>query len=211
MSLHAYSDADFAGDSEDRKSTGGYVVFLGEGAVSWSSKKQSMVALSSTESEYIALSEAAREILWVRWFLDSINIAFDKPTTIFEDNQSTIAYARNQRAVGRMKHIQVKFHFVCDLIENGKINLVYCHTKFMTADILTKPLSPTTHAAHSERLGICPARLEGEYWRSRALRGSVEGGTDSAGGDRVGNRENGVERAGMQGFGEEEAGQKGDG
>jgi hypothetical protein len=176
MRLCAYSDADYAGDTEDRKSTGGYAVFLGEGAVSWSSKKQTLVALSSTESEYVALSEAAREVLWVRRFLeDSMELVFDEPTVIFEDNQSAIAFAQNQRIVGRTKHIHVKYHFVRDLIENYTIKLVYRNTKLMTADILTKTLPPASHAHHSERLGIYPPRLVGESWRDRALRVRARG------------------------------------
>jgi hypothetical protein len=150
-------------------------VFLGEGVVSWSSKKQSLVALSSTESEYVALSEASHEVLWVRLFLEnSLGIVFSEPTAIFEDNQSAIAFAQNQCIVSRMKHIQIKYHFVRDLIENGTIELVYRYTKQMTVDVLTKPLSPSTHAYHTERLGLCPARAEGEYWNGRPLQGHAE-------------------------------------
>jgi hypothetical protein len=209
MCLHAYSDADFVGDTEDRKSIGGYVVFLGEGAVSWSAKKQTMVTLSSTESEYIALSEAAREVLWVRWFLeDTLNITYNEPTVIFEDNQSTIAFANNQRTAGRMKHIQVKYHFVRDLIENRTIEIMYRHTKQMTADIMTKPLSPPTHAEHAERLGLVPSRLEGEYWTNRASRGragadgdvGLTGADGDVGeGDEEVARRSGENRAGTKG------------
>jgi hypothetical protein len=198
MSLHAYSDADFAGDSEDRKSTGGYIIFLGDGAVSWSSKKQSLVALSSTESEYITLSDTGCEVLWVRRFLeDSLGVIFDRPTTIFEDNQSAIAFASNRRTGGRMKHVEVKFHFIRDLIEGGIINIVYRNTKQMTADVLTKPLPPTTHAFHCERLGLRPARLEGEYWSSRPLQGR-NGGVGKAEGGR-GDEARGYEAKGIAG------------
>jgi hypothetical protein len=151
LCLHTYSDADFAGDTEDRKSMGGYVVFLGEGAISWSSKKQSLVALSSTESEYIVLSDAACEVLWVRRFLEeTVQFYYNELTVIFEDNQSAITLAQSQRSVSHTKHVQVKYHFVRDLIQNGTIQLIYRNTKQMTADILTKPLPPSTHADHSE-------------------------------------------------------------
>jgi hypothetical protein len=177
--LHAYSDADFAGDSEDRKSVGGYVVLLGDGAMSWSSKKQPTVALSSTEAEYVALSAAACEVLWICRFLEeSVGFAFTEPTAIFEDNQSAIAFAQNRRIISRMKHINVKYHFVRDLIENNTIELIYRDTKLMTADILTKPLTPSAHAPHAERLGLRPSRIEGEYWRKRSLE-------EQAGGEEV--------------------------
>jgi hypothetical protein len=162
LCLHAYSDADFTGDNEDRKSTGGYTVFLGIGAISWSSRKQTTVALSSTESEYIALSEAAREVMWIGHFLQELNIIYEEPTVIFEDNQGTIAFASNQRALRRMKHIEVKYHFVRHLIENGTIQLQYCSTNEMIADIFTKPLSPSTHLYHTQRLGITSSKLEEE-------------------------------------------------
>jgi hypothetical protein len=163
LCLHAYSDADFAGDTEDRKSTGGYAIFLGLGAVSWSSKKQTTVALSSTESEYIALSEAAKEIMWMREFLSGMNIEYEEPTVILEDNQGAIAFASNQRALRRMKHIEVKHHFIQHLIENGTIQLIYRNTKEMVVDIMTKILSPANHSYHSQRLGIVDtSRLEEE-------------------------------------------------
>ena len=163
MCLHAYSDADFAGDPDDRCSTGGYAIFLGAGAVSWSSKKQSIVALSSTESEYVALSEAAREVQWTRHFLEELDIMSDEPTTIFEDNQGTIAFASSQKALRRMKHIDVKYHFVKKLIEERTIRLEYRRTTEMIVDIFTKSLSPTVHAYHVECLGLIPPTLEEEY------------------------------------------------
>jgi hypothetical protein len=162
LCLHAYSDADFAADTDDRRSTGGYAVFLGSGAISWSSKKQTVVALSSTESEYIALSEVSREVLWTRHFLEEIDIVYDEPTTIFEDNQGTIAFATNQKSLRRMKHIDVKFHFIRNLIEEGVIRLQYRRTTEMVADIFTKALPPSTHDQHARSLGVYPSSLEEE-------------------------------------------------
>ena len=82
LDLYAYSDADFTGDVHDRKSVGGYAIFLGSGAISWSSKKQTGVALSSTESEYMALSEITRDVLWMRRFLQELGFEVKNATTI---------------------------------------------------------------------------------------------------------------------------------
>ena len=112
LCLHVYSNADFAGDTEDQRSTGGYAVFLGTGTISWSSRKQSIVALSSTESKYIALSEVGHKIMWIQHFLEELGFTSQEPTTIFEDNQGTIALATNETMHRRMKHINIKFHFI---------------------------------------------------------------------------------------------------
>jgi hypothetical protein len=170
LMLNAYCDADFAGDTDDRKSVGGYAVFFGVGAVSWSSRKQPTVALSSTEAEYIALSEAAREVKWVRSFLEELGIKNDLPTTIYEDNQAAIAYATTQRTLRRMKHIDVKYHFTRHLIETGIIKLEYKSTEHMVADIFTKPLPISIHLYLTEELGLHYPRLEesveiSEPWR----------------------------------------------
>jgi Reverse transcriptase (RNA-dependent DNA polymerase) len=161
-SLYAYSDADFAGDTGDRKSTGGHAIFLGNGAISWSSKKQSVVALSSTESEYIQLSETTREILWTRRLLQELGLSLDLPTTLYEDNLGTIDFAENQKALRRMKHIDVKFHFVKSHVDDKTIDIKYKPTAEMTADIFTKFLSPHIYHYHAKSLGLSPSTFEGE-------------------------------------------------
>ena len=93
--LSGYSDADWAGDRDDRRSTSGHVFLLAKGAVSWYSKKQSVVALSTSEAEYVALSQATQELVWVRRLLAGIGQPIEGPTTLYEDNQGTIAIARN--------------------------------------------------------------------------------------------------------------------
>lgn len=160
--LYAYSDADFAGDVEDRKPMGGYAVFLGDGTISWSSKKQSVVALSSTESEYITLSEATRELLWTRRFLHELGLDIKSPMTVYQDNEGTIAFARNQKSIRHMKHIDTKYHFVRFEIEKGSIRLDYKCSADMIADIFTKFLPPSTHARLAVSLGLTTSPLEGE-------------------------------------------------
>lgn len=136
-----FSDADWAGDTNDRKSTSGYVFMLSGGAVSWSSKKQKCVALSTAEAEYIALSSAAQESIWLRQLLTELGKSLEMPTVLFEDNKSSIAMTRNPQFHGRAKHIDIKHHFIREQVSRGKVQLEYCPTAEMTADILTKALS----------------------------------------------------------------------
>lgn len=137
-----YSDSDWAGDKTDRKSTSGYCFKLGKdnGIISWRTNKQSCVALSTAEAEYVALANTAQESVWLRHLLSDLNVSTRKPLTIFEDNQSAICLANNPRDHSRMKHIDIKFHFVRELINNNEINVLYCSTNDMLADIMTKPL-----------------------------------------------------------------------
>ena len=135
-----YSDADWGGDLDDRKSTSGYIFQIAGGPVSWRSRKQSCVALSTSEAEYIALTSAAQEGIWLRQLISEILKKPMKPVTIYEDNQSTICLARNPQFHGRSKHISIKFHFIRDNVKEGVIQMQYCKTENMTADILTKGL-----------------------------------------------------------------------
>ena len=139
--IAGFSDADWAGDVGDRKSTSGYVFLLGGAAVSWKSTKQTTVALSTAEAEYIALSTASQEAIWLQQLMSDLSKKTLQEMIIYEDNQSTICLAKNQSAHGRTKHIDIKYHFIRDLVEAGKIKLIYCATENMVADIFTKGLS----------------------------------------------------------------------
>ena len=107
-----YSDADWGGDCNDFKSTSGYLFQIGGSAVSWRSKKQSCVALSTAEAEYMALSSTAQEALWLRELNKDLKNPPSGPTIIFEDNQSAICMLKNPQFHGRSKHINIKFHFI---------------------------------------------------------------------------------------------------
>ena len=144
VNLVGFSDADWAGDQNDRKSTSGYIFQLSNGAVSWRSKKQSCVALSTAEAEYMALSSAFQEAAWMRQLLSGlIGIQVDSlgPTLIFEDNQSTICMSKNHQFHGRSKHINIKYHYVREQVAAGNIELEYCKSDDMLADIFTKGLN----------------------------------------------------------------------
>ena len=149
-----YSDADWAGDLSDRKSTSGYVFILSGGPVSWSSRKQKCVALSTAEAEYVALSAAVQECMWLRQLESELSGDNDTPTVIFEDNQSTIAMAKNPQFHGRAKHIDIRHHFVREQLAHGTIQLEYCPTTEMTADIFTKGLNGERFKNLREKAGI---------------------------------------------------------
>ena len=138
FSLYGYSDADWAGDISTRKSTSGYSFTLGGAKISWKSKRQSIVALSTTEAEYVALCHAAQEVVWLRRLLASVNLVQAEPTKVHEDNQGTMALSRNPKSHPRTKHIDIKFHYVREVIEKKKMDLFYRPTEYMIADIMTK-------------------------------------------------------------------------
>ena len=138
--LIGYSDADWAGDLDDRKSTSGFIFSLSGGAVSWRSKKQTCVALSTAEAEYIALAAAFQEAVWLRRLLSEMGECCTNPTTVFEDNQSAMCIAKNQHCHGKTKHVDIKYHFVREQTSSGDFELKYCNTDDMKADMFTKSL-----------------------------------------------------------------------
>ena len=148
-----YADASYA-QEPGRKSRSGHVFFMGGAAVSWYCKKQPVVALSSTEAEYYALSEAVKESLWLRQLLAEIYIPLNDPTKIHQDNLSTMAIALNPVQHQRVKHMDVKVHFLRDHLDKQDIKLVYCPTKYMVADIFTKALPQKEHYMFTQLLGL---------------------------------------------------------
>jgi hypothetical protein len=137
--LVAYCDADYAGDIDTRRSTTGYVFIMHGGAISWNSRLQPTVAVSTTEAEYMAASSAVKEALWLRLLLGDLGYAM--PTmTINCDNQGAIKLLKNPIASQRSKHIDIQHHFVRERVARGEIAFQYCDTKKMTADIMTKAL-----------------------------------------------------------------------
>lgn len=138
--LVGYSDADWAGDVEDRRSTSGYIFTIAGGPISWRSQKQQSVALSSTEAEYMALSSATQEAIWLRSLLISLGIEMDEPTILHEDNLPSIGLAKNPQYHGRAKHIGIRYHFTREQVARRTIVLKYCASEDMIADFLTKAL-----------------------------------------------------------------------
>ena len=152
--LRGFADADWAGDVMTRKSTSGYVFQIGTSTISWKSKLQSIVALSSTEAEYVSLSSATHEAVWLRVLLDGMGFKQDNATTIFEDNQGAIALAKNPTHHSRTKHIDIKYHYVREAVSTKEINLEYCPTQDMIADSLTKGLPRPQFEKLRLKLGV---------------------------------------------------------
>ena len=135
---------------EDQRAISGNAFLINGGAVSWYSKTQELVSLSTPESEYIAAVHAAKEALWLKQLISQIFGTTDEPTTIYSDNKSAIELTKNRQFRARTKHIDVRYHFLRWVCETGKIKLIYCPTEDMTADVLTKALPgfKVKHFAH---------------------------------------------------------------
>jgi len=127
--LIGFIDSDFARDKEDKKITSSYVFMLGSGAVSWCSKKQPIVTLSTTEVEFVAATVCATQAIWLKKILVELHVRQQKPILIYCNNGSTIKLSRNSVLHGRSKHIDVKFHFLIDLMKEKVIDVVYCRSE----------------------------------------------------------------------------------
>jgi hypothetical protein len=138
--LTGFSDSDWGSDKDTRRSTTGYVFMLCGGSISWTSKLQPTVALSSTEAEYMAACAAAQEAIFLRCLLADLGFPQSGPTTIFEDNQGCIYMSENSGTQRRGRHIDIRHHFVRERVANDEIKLTYIRTDDQLADLLTKPL-----------------------------------------------------------------------
>ena len=154
--LIGYSDASFA-NNYDRTSVSGYVFKAAGGAITWGSKKQNIVSLSTTEAEYICLSDAAREATWLRNLYEEVGFPQEEPTLVYGDNLSALAIAENPRYHRRTKHFDIKHHYIRDQVSNKTIVTGYLPTAQMTADIFTKALPRQAHELHRNSLGLFSA------------------------------------------------------
>ena len=154
--VNGYVDASFDTDPDDSKSQTGYVFLLNGGAVSWCSSKQSVVAGSTCEAEYIAASEAANEGVWMKEFISDLGVipSASGPMKIFCDNTGAIALAKESRFHKRTKHIKRRFNSIRDLVQVGDIEICKIHTDLNVADPLTKPLPRAKHDQHQGSMGV---------------------------------------------------------
>lgn len=153
--LSGFVDADWASDVDKRRSCTAYVFTMGGGAISWNSKRQATVALSSTEAEYMALSTAAQEAAWLRQFGDELDSSLkEKPIVIACDNQSAINLAETDGFRVRSKHIDIRHHHIRDKIEDETIEIRYLPTEEMVADSLTKAVASSKHQYCRNLMGL---------------------------------------------------------
>ena len=152
-SFYRFANAAYA-NQDDHKSTSGYVFLAAGGAITWKSKKQTTIALSSTEAEYVALSKAAREACWLRNLFEELGYPQESPTVIKGNNDGSIAMAKNQQFHSRSKHIAIQWHWVRELVEKGLIAIENCRDPQQTADILTKALPRPKHSQHTSEMGL---------------------------------------------------------
>lgn len=142
INITAYCDADWAGSIDSRKSTSGMVVLIGGNVVSWTSKKQTSVSLSSCESELMSLVNTATEVMWLINLLTELKVKTKPPTIIYCDNQSTINYASEMKSYNRLKHIDLRYHFIKDELEKKTFDVKWISTGKQLADIFTKAVTP---------------------------------------------------------------------
>ena len=152
--LVGYSDSDFGGDIDDRKSTSGFVFFMGDTAFTWMSKKQPIVTLSSCEAEYVAATSCVCHAIWLRNLLKELSLTQEEPTKICVDNKSTIALAKNPVFHDRSKHIDTRYHYIRECITRKDVQLEYVKSQDQIADIFTKPLKQEDFVRLRNLLGI---------------------------------------------------------
>lgn len=154
FTLIGFADADYAGDLEVRKSTSGFVVTLGDSAISWGSRLQKSVAQSTTEAEYVAIAECNKDILWYIQLFKDLSIQLKLPITIFSDNKGAILLTQNNVFHKRTKHIDVRFHAIRDYQSKGFIKVVFVGTEDQPADMFTKTLCATKLEPCKQKINV---------------------------------------------------------
>lgn len=159
----AYYDADWASEIDHRRSCSGYVVKLSNASICWMSKRQPIVALSSTEAEYIALSSTTCELIWLKQLADELDKNIAKTITVFCDNQSSIKLAESDAYRPRTKHIDIRYHHIRELIEAKVVNIKFVSTTQNAADALTKAVS-------AEKTNYCSNAMGLQFTEERKLK-----------------------------------------
>ena len=156
LRVKGYTDASFMTDPDDFKSQSGFVFTLNGGAVSWKSSKQSTVADSTTEAEYIGASEASKEGFWIKKFITELGVvpsALD-PVELYCDNSGAVAQAKEPRSHQKSKHIERRYHIIRDFVDKGYVKVCKIHTDQNVSDPMTKPLPRAKHELHQSAIGV---------------------------------------------------------
>ncbi len=156
--FYGFSDAAYA-NADDHKSISGYVFLSNMGAITWMSKKQTTIALSTTEAEYVALSEASREAIWLRHLYGELGFIQKEPIILLGDNDRSVSMTKNPQFHKRTKHVDIRWHWVRDLVKDGLINVIDCRDPQQTADIMTKSLPRPKYIRHVNELGLNDASV----------------------------------------------------
>jgi hypothetical protein len=157
LEIKGYSDADYAGDRDERKSMSSYIFTLAGGAISWRSSKQKLVASSTMYAEFIiACHDTIGQVIWLKKFVPDLRVVdcINKPLKMYNDNQPVVYYAHNNKSSNASKPIEVKFYAVKDRIRGKTISLEHIGTKYMVADPLTKGLPPNVFKEHLVSTGL---------------------------------------------------------
>ena len=152
--LVGYTNADWSGETKDRKNTSGYIFMMGKAPIAWCLKKQDVVALSSYEAEYIAATFGASQAQWLQMLLHELKVKCESAMRLKVDNKSAIDLAKHPIAHGRSKHIEIKYHSLRDQVAKGKLAVEHCSTEDQLADMLTKGLKTSKFEAMRSKIGM---------------------------------------------------------
>lgn len=152
--IHGFTDADWAADADERRSVSGFLIKMNGAAISWGAKRQPIVALSSTEAEYIALSSLVCEMIWLMQLANEIGHQMLTPIKLYCDNESTINLAKCDGYRPRTKHIDTRYHYIRQYVDRQLLKVEHVSTNVMSADSLTKVVSKEKHQFCAEQAGL---------------------------------------------------------